>query len=237
MLPQHLCGSVFCAICERNAAQRRIPKVCRLQIATHFLHIARIGCSESLQTPTLLSTDNPVGRNLKDQHQCQQKGGGRQQRHANKAEEISNVYGVAGKAVNAVGIQAGCIRERKICQRNCAQAQAAQIAGQPTPGPPGGVQADGQEEKAEKYAGICRLVNAICHPLLSLHRRKARRPAESGRFKKCRQCEPYEQEGSQEQSPVHALPSSPATVVMGEAFFVSAKNRFNAASTPGRSIR
>ena len=70
-------------------------------------------------TPSFLCKDDPVGRNLEQDHKPQQDPGPSQKGHTRKADKIGHIHGISGKPVKASPVKSRLVRERKIyhCRR------------------------------------------------------------------------------------------------------------------------
>ena len=70
-----------------------------LQVAPHGFHVLLVAEAEGLQTPAFFRQNDPVGRELENQHKAEQEQGTGQHGDPNKTDEIGHIHGVAGKTV------------------------------------------------------------------------------------------------------------------------------------------
>ena len=149
-----------------------VSAACLLQIAPDAPHISSIRCTKALEAPALFRQDQYVGGEL-EHNEAEQQGDGLGEKHAaQKQEEIGEVHGVAGEAVDAGLTDAALRRGGKGGHGQQEQGQPRRI--QPSPGPKAWerskLEPGEQKEKQNGRGG--ELIEPIGRPLPPLHGRE-----------------------------------------------------------------
>ena len=169
--------------------------VALLKIPSDLLLVTPVLLSELLPAPPFLRQDDPVGRGLEHGQQAKKHQGLCQQDTPQKQDEICQVHGVAGKAVQALPVHAIGGRGCKMDDRCRQQEKPGQVHGQPGKKQRRRLGSDPGNKDTENDARCRQLIDPVSQFFPAIQGREVSRPGDGVLAPGGKEREAYQKKG------------------------------------------